>query len=72
MENKCQKKQIQGPKKSIFQGPIPLSLALVMDAARIKSITHISHTEQENGKTGRDKASIAGLMLSSNGQIKLH
>jgi hypothetical protein len=30
----------QGPKKSRFPGPNPLPLALVMDAARIKSITH--------------------------------
>jgi hypothetical protein len=30
----------QGPKKSLFQGPNPLPLALVMDVARIKSITH--------------------------------
>ncbi len=29
----------QGPKKSRFPGPNPLSLAQVMDAARIKSIT---------------------------------
>ncbi len=29
-----------GPKKSLFPGPNPLPLALVMDAARIKSITH--------------------------------
>jgi hypothetical protein len=30
----------QGSKKSRFPGPNPLPLALVMDAARIKSITH--------------------------------
>jgi hypothetical protein len=30
----------QGPKKSRFQGPNPLPLALIMDAARIKSITN--------------------------------
>jgi hypothetical protein len=30
----------QGPKKSRFPGPHPLPLALVMDAARIISITH--------------------------------
>ncbi len=30
----------QGPKKSRFPGPNPLPLALVMDAARIKSSTH--------------------------------
>ncbi len=30
----------QGPKNSLFPGPNPLPLALVMDAARIKSITH--------------------------------
>jgi hypothetical protein len=30
----------QGPKKSRFSGPNLLPLALVMDAARIKSITH--------------------------------
>ncbi len=30
----------QGPKKSQFPGPNPLPLALIMDAARIKSITH--------------------------------
>jgi hypothetical protein len=30
----------QGPKKSRFPGPNPCPLALVMDAARIKSITH--------------------------------
>jgi hypothetical protein len=30
----------QGPKKSQFPGPNLLPLALVMDAARIKSITH--------------------------------
>ncbi len=30
----------QGPKNSPFPGPIPLKVALVMDAARIKSITH--------------------------------
>jgi hypothetical protein len=30
----------QGPKKSRFPGANPLPLALVMDAARIKSITH--------------------------------
>ncbi len=30
----------QGPKSLDFQGPAPLPLALVMDAARIKSITH--------------------------------
>ncbi len=29
-----------GPKRSRFPGPNPLPLALVMDAARIKSITH--------------------------------
>jgi hypothetical protein len=29
-----------GPKKSGFPGPNPLPLALLMDAARIKSITH--------------------------------
>jgi hypothetical protein len=29
----------RGPKKSQFSGPNPLPLALVMDAARIKSIT---------------------------------
>ncbi len=29
----------QGPKNSRFPGPNPLPLALVMDAARIKSIT---------------------------------
>jgi hypothetical protein len=29
----------QGPKKSWFPGPNPLPLSLVMDAARIKSIT---------------------------------
>jgi hypothetical protein len=31
---------LQGPKKSWFPGPNPLPVALVMDAARIKSITH--------------------------------
>jgi hypothetical protein len=32
----------QGPKKSRFPGPTqPLPLALVMDAARIKCITHV-------------------------------
>jgi hypothetical protein len=30
----------QGPKKYRFPGPKPLPLALVMDAARIQSITH--------------------------------
>jgi hypothetical protein len=30
----------QGPKNSRFPGPNPLPLAQVMDAARIKSITH--------------------------------
>ncbi len=30
----------QGPKSLDFQGPTPLPHALVMDAARIKSITH--------------------------------
>jgi hypothetical protein len=30
----------QCPKKPRFPGPNPLPLALVMDAARIKSITH--------------------------------
>ncbi len=30
----------QGPKNSQFPGPNPLPLALVKDAARIKSITH--------------------------------
>jgi hypothetical protein len=30
----------QGPNNSRFSGPNPLPLALVMDAARIKSITH--------------------------------
>jgi hypothetical protein len=30
----------QGPKTSRFPGPNPLPLALVMDAARIKSITN--------------------------------
>ncbi len=30
----------QGPKSLNFQGPTPLPLALVMDAAQIKSITH--------------------------------
>ncbi len=30
----------QDPKKSRFPGPNPLPLALVIDAARIKSITH--------------------------------
>jgi hypothetical protein len=30
----------QGPKESQFPGPDPLPLALVMDAARIKSNTH--------------------------------
>ncbi len=30
----------QGPEKSQFPGSKPLPLALVMDAARIKSITH--------------------------------
>jgi hypothetical protein len=30
----------QGPKKSRFPGPNPLPLALIRDAARIKSITH--------------------------------
>jgi len=30
----------QGPKSLNFQGPTPLPLAFVMDAARIKSIMH--------------------------------
>ncbi len=30
----------QGPKNSRFPGPNPLPLALIMDAARIKSIKH--------------------------------
>jgi hypothetical protein len=30
----------QGPKNSRFPGPNPIPLAQVMDAARIKSITH--------------------------------
>ncbi len=30
----------QGPKKSRFPGPNPLPLALVMDNARVKIITH--------------------------------
>jgi hypothetical protein len=30
----------QNPKKSLFPWPNPLPLALVMDAARIKNITH--------------------------------
>ncbi len=33
----------QDPKNSRFPGPNPLPLALVMDAARIKSITHVAY-----------------------------
>ncbi len=34
----------QAPKKSQFPGPNPLPLALIMDAARIKIITHGANT----------------------------
>jgi hypothetical protein len=36
----------QGPKKYQFPGPSPLPPALVMDAARIKSITHKSYVHK--------------------------